>query len=646
MRFGVLLFCVLFLFSCSWNDAQMTTKKTDFFVKLLPTATEESKTEFVEKSSRITAGSTLMLASDWVGQVSVLNVKEGDFVKKWQTLITLKDTIWMYDIRLRQAENALRGQNVAVSNTEVSVDRALTDAQIAFDQAERAYNTLLADVTERKKKAESDYFNSDLSKTGSIASSNYEKAKLDLEKADIDYKNILANNTQQLSNIDSSYHVFANDVRKTLEQMVFEADKVLGVTNAYQTSNDTFESFLGARNSATRTQAETLFYSAQKDLDTVKSKTSVLIKEDNASSEMNELIAVFSRTRSFIDAMSKMYENTVPGGSSLTQAQIDGWITQWNWYKSAMQLSESQFVTFKNQTVTFLNTYKNTEASSLAGINSLKQQLEIAKKNIENGNSDGLIAYNRTLISIDDQLKDASLRLEQARNALDVAKKNKSIALEQADVSKINAIIWLEQASRDYNKLFITSPVNGTITRVLASVWQNVNAWSQMVEVVSDDPQIILDVEWYIAVSLEKWMEIIVISGDSIFTGIVTGISDAANANLLYTVRISVPDAVDVIGESATVRFAIEQTWALIMPLSSLRIISEQEGEISVLTGSGEIQNVLVKIDSVINEQVKINANIPPHSKIILTDLSNFDSMKHQIKIDMGSPLTASGSKE
>lgn len=646
MRFGVLLFCVLFLFSCSWNDAQMTTKKTDFFVKLLPTATEESKTEFVEKSSRITAGSTLMLASDWVGQVSMLNVKEGDFVKKWQTLITLKDTIWMYDIRLRQAENALRGQNVAVSNTEVSVDRALTDAQIAFDQAERAYNTLLADVTERKKKAESDYFNSDLSKTGSIASSNYEKAKLDLEKADIDYKNILANNTQQLSNIDSSYHVFANDVRKTLEQMVFEADKVLGVTNAYQTSNDTFESFLGARNSATRTQAETLFYSAQKDLDTVKSKTSVLIKEDNASSEMNELIAVFSRTRSFIDAMSKMYENTVPGGSSLTQAQIDGWITQWNWYKSAMQLSESQFVTFKNQTVTFLNTYKNTEASSLAGINSLKQQLEIAKKNIENGNSDGLIAYNRTLISIDDQLKDASLRLEQARNALDVAKKNKNIALEQADVSKINAIIWLEQASRDYNKLFITSPVNGTITRVLASIWQNVNAWSQMVEVVSDDPQIILDVEWYIAVSLEKWMEIIVISGDSVFTGIVTGISDAANANLLYTVRISVPDAVDVIGESATVRFAIEQTWALIMPLSSLRIISEQEGEISVLTGSGEIQNVLVKIDSVINEQVKINANIPPHSKIILTDLSNFDSMKHQIKVDMGAPLTASGSKE
>lgn len=646
MRFGVLLFCVLFLFSCSWNDAQTTTKKTDFFVKLLPTATEESKTEFVEKSSRITAGSTLMLASDWVGQVSMLNVKEGDFVKKWQTLITLKDTIWMYDIRLRQAENALRGQNVAVSNTEVSVDRALTDAQIAFDQAERAYNTLLADVTERKKKAESDYFNSDLSKTGSIASSNYEKAKLDLEKADIDYKNILANNTQQLSNIDSSYHVFANDVRKTLEQMVFEADKVLGVTNAYQTSNDTFESFLGARNSATRTQAETLFYSAQKDLDTVKSKTSVLIKEDNASSEMNELIAVFSRTRSFIDAMSKMYENTVPGGSSLTQAQIDGWITQWNWYKSAMQLSESQFVTFKNQTVTFLNTYKNTEASSLAGINSLKQQLEIAKKNIENGNSDGLIAYNRTLISIDDQLKDASLRLEQARNALDVAKKNKNIALEQADVSKINAIIWLEQASRDYNKLFITSPVNGTITRVLASIWQNVNAWSQMVEVVSDDPQIILDVEWYIAVSLEKWMEIIVISGDSVFTGIVTGISDAANANLLYTVRISVPDAVDVIGESATVRFAIEQTWALIMPLSSLRIISEQEGEISVLTGSGEIQNVLVKIDSVINEQVKINANIPPHSKIILTDLSNFDSMKHQIKVDMGTPLTASGSKE
>jgi hypothetical protein len=104
-----------------------------------------------------------------------------------------------------------------------------------------------------------------------------------------------------------------------------------------------------------------------------------------------------------------------------------------------------------------------------------------------------------------------------------------------------------------------------------------------MVEVVSDDPQIILDVEGYIAISLQKGMEVVVISGDSVFTGIITGISDAANSNLLYTVRISIPDAVDVIGESATVRFAIEQTGSLIMPLSSLRIISEQEGEISIL---------------------------------------------------------------
>jgi hypothetical protein len=167
-----------------------------------------------------------------------------------------------------------------------------------------------------------------------------------------------------------------------------------------------------------------------------------------------------------------------------------------------------------------------------------------------------------------------------------------------------------------------------------------------MVEVVSDDPQIILDVEGYIAISLQKGMEVVVISGDSVFTGIITGISDAANSNLLYTVRISIPDAVDVIGESATVRFAIEQTGSLIMPLSSLRIISEQEGEISILTGSGDIQNMLVKIEGVINEQVKIQGKLPSNSKIILTDLSNFDALKHQIKIDTGAPITSTGSKE
>jgi hypothetical protein len=53
-----------------------------------------------------------------------------------------------------------------------------------------------------------------------------------------------------------------------------------------------------------------------------------------------------------------------------------------------------------------------------------------------------------------------------------------------------------------------------------------------------------------------------------------------------------------------------------------------------------------LKIEGVINEQVKIQGKLPSNSKIILTDLSNFDALKHQIKIDTGAPITSTGSKE
>ena len=110
---------------------------------------------------------------------------------------------------------------------------------------------------------------------------------------------------------------------------------------------------------------------------------------------------------------------------------------------------------------------------------------------------------------------------------------------------------------------------------------------------VSNTPEILTDLESDVIDALSIGDSIRIQVDKKSFTGTIVAISRAAGSNLLYSTRISVPDATGLIGSAASLTFQASREISdvglvqkIVLPLKSVKIISEQEGEISLL-GSG-----------------------------------------------------------
>ncbi len=69
---------------------------------------------------------------------------------------------------------------------------------------------------------------------------NIEKLQLDLEKANQDYENTI-------TNLDANFHLYANEVDKTVTAMLYDGDKILGISEYWEHNNDVYEPLLGTQ---------------------------------------------------------------------------------------------------------------------------------------------------------------------------------------------------------------------------------------------------------------------------------------------------------------------------------------------------------------------------------------------------------------
>ena len=154
------------------------------------------------------------------------------------------------------------------------------------------------------------------------------------------------------------------------------------------------------------------------------------------------------------------------------------------------------------------------------------------------------LIYENTRLDLKDKIKSAELALKQAQSARDTTRKNKDLALNQLSATRASSSLSLDQAKREYSKLAVTAPFDGTVTKVIASVGQRTNIGSPMIEIASNVPEIVLDVDNEIATNISNGDTVTVKMDAKTFTGTIIAISRTAGVNLLYTTRISVPTAI------------------------------------------------------------------------------------------------------
>lgn len=597
---AIILISTVFLSSCGTSVVLTPTEvqKTPFVVDTY-TVWQEQSVVSIQKSGRITASSTLTLTAQWAGEISKLSVREGQSVKAGTVIATLKDTQNNYDLRYSQAQNTLKVQNAGIETTRINLEQAVDNARIGYERATQSYETL----------------------TGKNALA----------------ADTLANsNSKTLDGYNESYKTYLSDTERIMTQMLYEADKILGITTNFQYANDSWEPYLGTRVGNSQSLANNEWnstYSLRGDLRAriEKSKTINLI---NPAEDFEFITKSYEQSRKLADAMLYMLQNSVVWGG-LPQELLSGWVASWNGQRTTVQASEWAYNGWRAQTLTFFKGYKNTELATKLALASLSRSLTAEELASVNATTDLKISYENARIDMKDKVENARLSLEQAKKSYETTQSLRDATLIQLDANKENAKIALAQAERDYAKLRVTAPVDGIISRVIANVWQSVNVGSQIADFTGKQPQMIIDIEPSLVSNLVIGQSVTVIVEDKTLSGVITALSSVANVNLLSTVRIAIPEWQSYIWKSAVINFLpenkIDWSGVLTLPLDSVSIVSEGEWEIYIYTGTGMVRKT-VKIWKTLGNTIEINDIISNGTEIILTNMNNYDANKQNIE--------------
>ena len=233
----------------------------------------------------------------------------------------MTDTTANYDIRLDQSRNALKNAQVTVESTRLQLDKAITDAKFALDKAKSDYRTVEEDSAKKLEKAQRDANKSIVSATGS-------DAKIALEKAQLDYENLKASNIQTIKNLDATYQLSYNDLKKFIAKLLYQGDKTFGMTDKFRNDTITNRQYLGARDASLRSKLEISYGDLVKGSQELDTRPVIQIDESNILGELQKLGTYYGLIRSYLLKVQPYIENSIPS-SSFPQTIIDGYAAEY-----------------------------------------------------------------------------------------------------------------------------------------------------------------------------------------------------------------------------------------------------------------------------------------------------------------------------
>lgn len=279
---------------------------------------------------------TAELAFKVLGRIASIAIEPGQSVKKGQILATLGN---------EEANTSVVGLDsvlASLQNMGLSIDSMNTDTKSVRDAIESLYDERIADIENETKKAalgtsiasrDLDLARSNLSNSIAIfsgstlsdaervtqAEKNLTSAKNSLENT----KSLLvqqedAINKNALSSMSAAF-ITARDARDY-------ADEVLGVTEGNRSKNDAYEAFLGAKNTATKTDAETSFRAFNTEYETMYQwYYSNIVGKDSLSGAvvrdaLDKSLTVLTSERELLHRVATMLENSISSSSFSTDA--------------------------------------------------------------------------------------------------------------------------------------------------------------------------------------------------------------------------------------------------------------------------------------------------------------------------------------
>lgn len=510
MKYIILFLTSLLIFSSCSKESIKTTK----YYKTYQTRTG-SITIQDDIVATIEWNSTSALAFRSAGIIEDILVSPGDHIKKWQILA-----------RLGNNEGSIQSSGLFNIQKELqNLENTTNIVQVGMENTSNATSKL---YDERIKWLDTDILSLE---------NNLEQARQKLGN--------------QNSSLGATFETFAHDFDRVSTTMLYEWDKILGITTNFQYANDSWEPYLGTRVGNSQSLANndwnTLYTLRWK----IRAYTETGSTITDINTAINDLKDSYIWARNFAKSMNYMLQNSVIGGG-LPEEKLNGWITTWNWLSADNQGSEASFISWKNGILDLTNS-SNGSGSAAADKNIISLELELAN----------LKQSKNTLIA------EKQAKLKEIKSNVDALDSKKGEISVQIWQSQLNASLAKE--SLEYNIIY--APYDGVILEKYMEKGMVIGAGIPLFKISSTDgkmAKIYIDNSIY---DYNEWDILTSILWMNSFTGKISLIQSQKDPlhNKNYTEVAMIGNL--AIGEKVTIHLELKksnlQNWSII-PLSSI----------------------------------------------------------------------------
>jgi len=325
------------------------------------------------------------LAFRSAGIISEISVSRWDAVKKWQILAVLGNREAAIQVgALKTIESELKN----LSNTTLDIKWG---TQGIADATASLYAERIKSVDTQIKSLENT-----------------------LNKA----KQNLANQT---GSINTTLRTFATDLDRISTAMLYEWDRILGISTNFEYANDGWEDYLWTRIGNSKSTAEDSWNKLYSERGKIRAYLETVDNNTDTDTIMADITRAYLAARTMVTSMNTMLHNSVVWGG-LPQEQLDRWLTQWSWFGADTQRSEASFISWKNSVLGIIQTTGSDGTVAEKDLISLELELENLKQSKET-----LIAERQTklreiqtnIYTIDSKKWEVSLQIAETR--MDVA---------------------------------------------------------------------------------------------------------------------------------------------------------------------------------------------------------------------------------
>ena len=572
----VMVMILSLLSGCGSEDVTVEQAKQPFQIQTMNIYNSENL-GYITKSAKL----------QWASEIVMSSMVSGRIKNIWYTL----------------------GQQVALGSTLVQLQNIgslpggeIQSAQLWLERARLTEQSTASDIALQKEKLQYDLNNVDGNLTWSNTQIQLAKLEQDLEKAEFDYQSKLKSDYQTNENLITSARNIQSDLEIILTDTANETDKLLWITDIYTNGEyDSDESkgmrmYLWAKDNIIKNKVITSFYTIstlQKQLDTMNSSD---IDDKNVTDYLKTYQSIVNGLSDHFVLMKKLFVESIEDAR----------------YKTQMMLAQTTFTTLQaknsglNTSITaqlnsirsYFASYQDQQASLARQIESLRSQIALTKKSLNDAQFNTTLWAERSEVWFDSQLKNATISSE-------------------------SALLQLAQANFNQSKFSITSPLQWFVADILVDIGQEVSPGTPLVKLVSNQQQIELSLTSDEIKNVSIWQRVLVEWDIGEWKWVVAQIAQTADKSGSFKAIIVLNESTIPTWLFVSVKIPVQQ-WTLLLPLNALSIVDTNTA-VAYFWDGMKINPTTLTIRSIFWEQVEISDQLPTNYELITNDLSNYD---------------------